>query len=125
MRDIASDFAPRVGIGPADHAATVNGAAVDLRGIKGAFWTVATGAITGAGAFSAGLQESDDNVTFTDVPAAFVTSTAPATLAAASVYELGYLGHRRWVRPRLVRASGTSIFASVTASVKPERLPAV
>lgn len=123
MRDFASNIAPRVGIAPADHAATVVGTSVDLRNISGAAWVVATGAITGAGAFGAGFQESDDNSTFTFVPAAFVTTTAPTTLAANSVYELGYTGHKRYVRPALSKTGGTSIFASVVAVVKPERLP--
>ena len=42
-------------------------------------------------------------------------SNAPATLAAASTYKLGYRGFKRYVRLALTKAGGTSIAAGAVA----------
>lgn len=85
--------------------------AVELQGFESACLVVNTGAIVGAGDFSIKLQESDDTAggTFTDVTAEHQTGDVPATLEAASVYRLGYIGVRRYVRTVVTKSSGTSI----------------
>ena len=62
------------------------------------------------------LQESDASDSgFADVPADQFTSNAPATLAAASAYKLGYIGWKRYVRLAVSKAGGTSIALGAVA----------
>jgi hypothetical protein len=98
-------------VAPAVHSGNNTATAVDLQGFESACLVVNTGAIVGAGAFGIKLQESDETAggTFTDVAAAHLTGTVPATLEANSVYRLGYIGHRRYVRSVLTKTGGTSI----------------
>lgn len=116
MRDLYSSIKTALALAPAVQSATVNGVAVDLKGSGRVAIVVATGAIDGAGVFGAKLQESDASGSgFADVTAELVDSNAPAALAAASTYRLGYRGHKRYVRLVLTRASGTSIAAGAVA----------
>lgn len=123
MRDLYSNLAAAVALVPAVQAAAVDGAAVDVRRASGVVFTVATGAIVGAGDFGAKLQESNDGVTFTDVAAKWVQSNAPATLAANSVYRLGYVGKCAYARVSLTKAGGTSIAAGAVAAIRPMDRP--
>ncbi|AWB50346.1 hypothetical protein HYN69_10610 [Gemmobacter aquarius] len=123
MRDLYSSVATRLALAPASLAATTNGLSVDLFGMKSAAVFVAVGAITGAAAFSVKLQESSDNSTWTDVPAAFVQSDAPAVLAASFSYRLGYIGGKRYIRPVFTLASGTSAIIGAVAVVEPTVRP--
>lgn len=96
-------------------ALTTNG--VDLRGFDSAIALVNTGAIAGAGDFSVKLQESDTNASdFTDVAAADLDSdiTTIATMAANSVYRIGYKGSKRYINVIYVKNSGTSIVVGCT-----------
>lgn len=114
MRDLASNLSAVATLGPAVQAATLKGAAVDLRGFDSAVLFVNTGAIAGSGLYVMSLQESDTTTDgdFTDVAAADTIGTAlPASLAADTVYELGYKGYKRYVRAVITKTSGTSIAA--------------
>lgn len=115
MRTLASNIAVKSAIAPAVQAAAADGTAIDTLGFNSVAFAVNTGAIVGSGDFGVKLTESDDNITFTDVVAAQVQSNAPATLAAASAYKLGYIGWRRYVRVALTKAGGTSIALGATA----------
>ena len=115
MRDLVSNVSPVAAIAPAVQAAAADGAAVDLAGFDSVAFFVSTGAIVGAGDFGVKVQEGDDGATFADAAAGVVTSTAPATLAAASVYKLGYVGAKRYVRLSLTKAGGTSIALGASA----------
>jgi len=116
MRDLMHRIRTVTAIEPAVQSASVNGAALDLKGaIRGVF-VVQTGAIVGAGAFGAKLQDSDDGTTFADVAdPTLVDSNAPATLGASSTYKLGYRAYKRYVRLVLTKASGTSLAAGAIA----------
>jgi hypothetical protein len=77
--------------------ADVNGTAIDLRGKRGAHFTVVAGALTGAGAYAARLQTGDNpadsananwtNVNYTLYPNAQVTNKTNAS----STFEMDYV----------------------------------
>lgn len=115
MRDLYHNLGAKQALAPAVQAATVNGEAIALAGFNAALIVLNTGAIVGAGDFSAKLQESDEAGTgYTDVAAADQLGAFPATLAANSTYRVGYIGskRKRFVRVVLTKAGGTSIAAS-------------
>ncbi|MDI4663685.1 hypothetical protein K9U40_04975 [Xanthobacter autotrophicus] len=113
MRDLVNNIGTVLAISPAVLAATVTGAALDLRGFNSAVLVVNTGAIVGAGAFTVKLQESDTDVPgdFTDVAAADLHGAYPTSLAADSVVKVGYRGFKRYLRAVITKNSGTSIAA--------------
>lgn len=116
MRDLYSNTRVVPALAPAVQAAAATGAAIDLKDVNRAEIVVITGANVGAGDFGVKLQESDTTTSgdFTDVAAPQVNSDAPATLAPASAYRLGYLGYRRYIRLALTKAGGTSIALGAT-----------
>lgn len=115
MRDMKSNIGAVQAIGPAVQAATITGAAIDLRFFNSAMLLVSTGAIVGAGDFTAKLQESDTTTSgdFTDVAAANLHGAFPASLAADSVVTVGYRGFKRYVRAVITKNGGTSIAAGI------------
>jgi hypothetical protein len=125
MRDLASNISAVPAIAPAVQSAAADGAAVDTKGFGSVAFVVNTGAVVGSGDFGVKLQDSDASGSgFTDVVADQVASTAPATLAAASSYKLGYRGFKRYVRLSLAKAGGTSIALGAVAVLgNPERAP--
>lgn len=102
---------------PAVQSATLKGSAVDLRGFRSALLVVNTGAIVSDGLYDIKLQESPttDDGDFTDVVAADLLGTLPASLAASSVYRQGYIGKMRYIRAVITKQSGTSIAAGAVA----------
>ena len=123
MRDLYSNLATIAALAPAVQGAAVNGATVDLLDMKGVVFALNTGAIVSSGDFGAKLQESDNGTDWTDVAADHVASDAPATLAAASTYRLGYSGFARYARIALTKAGGTSIAAGAVAILSPLTRP--
>jgi hypothetical protein len=116
MRDLANNLAGVPAIVPAVQAASINGAAIDLLDCNGVTFFVSTGAIVGAGDFTAKVQESDVSGSgYTDVVAGDLIGALPASLAADSVVKVGYIGNKRYVRPVLTKNGGTSIAASAVA----------
>ncbi|MFG1348602.1 hypothetical protein [Xanthobacter autotrophicus] len=113
MRDLKNNLGVVLAISPAVLAATTTGAALDLFGFNSAMLVVSTGAIVGAGDFTAKLQESDTTTSgdFTDVAAADLHGTFPASLAADSVVNIGYRGFKRYLRAVITKNGGTSIAA--------------
>ena len=113
MRDLASNIGLAATLAPADYAATTKGSAIDLQGFESAALVINTGAITGAGAYSVKLQESDTTTDgdFADVDAAHLVGALPAALEADSALKQGYVGHKRYIRAVITKASGTSIIA--------------
>ncbi|MFG1340553.1 hypothetical protein [Xanthobacter autotrophicus] len=114
MRDLKNNIGAVQAIAPAVLAATTTGAALDLLGFASATLVVNTGAIVAAGDFTAKLQESDTTISgdFTDVAAANLHGTFPASLAADSVVRVGYAGTKRYVRAVITKNGGTSLAAS-------------
>ncbi|SDY18251.1 hypothetical protein [Citreimonas salinaria] len=113
MRDIASNIGPVQAVAPQVLSAANTSAAIDLLGFNSAALVINTGAIVSAGDFTAKLQESDTTTAgdFTDVAAAHLVGTFPASLAADSVVKVGYIGHKRYVRTVITKNGGTSIAA--------------
>jgi hypothetical protein len=117
MKDLYSNVKVALALAPAVQGSATTGPGIYLRDFGGAVIAVNTGAIVGAGDFGAKLQHSDTDETgdYVDVPAGLFTSNAPATLAAASTYKLGYTGSKPWLRLALTKAGGTSIAAGASA----------
>lgn len=115
MRDLASNISAVAAVAPAVLTATNTSSAIDLKGFNSAAVIINTGAIGSSGNFTPKLQESDTTTSedFTDVAAADLVGTFPTALAAASVYRVGYIGRKRYVRTVLTLNSGTSIAAGV------------
>ena len=113
MRDLANNIGTVQAVAPAVLAATNTSAAIDLLGFESAAVIINTGAIVGAGDYTAKLQESDTTTggDFGDVAAANLVGTLPASLAADSVVKVGYIGNKRYVRTVITKNSGTSIAA--------------
>ncbi|NBZ87904.1 hypothetical protein [Stagnihabitans tardus] len=119
-RDQYSQQAVRTSVVPQAIAAAKAGTAVDLAGAKSCLILASTGAFAGAEVISVKLQEADaSGGPWSDVPAAYVQSDAPASLAASFSYRLGYLGGKRFVRPMFVWTSGTSAQVAALAVVEP------
>lgn len=100
---------------PAVHAATLKGGYVDRQGFDSAELIITTGAIAGDGLYVMSIEESDTTTDgdFDDVAAAdLLGDPLPAALEASTVYLLGYIGKKRYVRAVITKTSGTSIAAS-------------
>lgn len=111
MRSIEPNIGVTPVIAPAVFTGNNTSDAIDLLGFESACLAVQTGAIDGSGSFSVKLQESDETAggSFTDVGEEHLTGSVAAPLEAGTTYRLGYIGHRRYVRTVLTRASGTSL----------------
>lgn len=88
----------------ATHAASVTGTTVDRTNgehemFRSALILVHTGTVTD-GTHTVEVQESDDNSTWTAVADAHLEGTEPAIGSADDnkVYELGYMGYKRYLR---------------------------
>lgn len=111
-KDLYSNISQTVAVVPAVLTATNTSAGIDLAGFESAAVLINTGAIAGSGVFNVTLEESDASGSgYTEVPAAKIQGTLPTPLAASTVYKLGYLGSKRYIRTVLTLASGTSIVA--------------
>lgn len=110
-RDIAHNIGVTQVVVPQVLAATDTSAAIDTAGFESAALIVNTGAIVGAGDYTAKLQHSDTTTSgdFADVTAADLIGTFPASLAASSVVKVGYKGVKRYLRSVITKNSGTSI----------------
>lgn len=118
MKDTFHDNKAVQAIAPAVLAANTNGVSIDLKGFDSALFVINTGAIDTAGDFTVKLQESDTGTSgWTDVDAADLLGSVPATLAANAAYRIGYIGskRKRYVRAVATKAGGTSIAAGVVA----------
>lgn len=115
MRELYNDVGLVQSLIPAVIAATATGAAIDLAGYDSALVLINTGAIAGAGDYTVKLQESATTTSgdFTDVVAANLVGTFPASLAADTLYKVGYHGVKQYVRTVITKNSGTSIIAGI------------
>ncbi|MET3578216.1 hypothetical protein ABID19_001233 [Mesorhizobium robiniae] len=113
MRDLANNLGAVLALSPAVQAATIKGVAVDLLGFESAMLVVNTGAIVGAGDYTARLQESDTttDADFVDVTAPKLIGALPASLTADGAFKQGYIGTKRYIRVVVTKNSGTSIAA--------------
>ena len=128
--DIANTLTVVQSLAPASRTATGNGTGVDLRDYSAAVAIIDTGTAGGTSpSFTFELQESDDNSTFTAVANADLIGTEPVITTSndVAVYELGYLGSKRYIRVAITAVSGTSPTLLCSACVvrgKPRYAPA-
>lgn len=109
MRDLKNNLDAVLSLSPAARTASANGTGVDLKGYEAALVLVQTGTITD-GTHTIEVQESDDNSTFTAVADADLQGTEPAIGATDDdkVFEIGYLGAKRYIRVAVTVASATT-----------------
>ena len=113
MRDLHSNIGVVAAVAPATLTATDTSAAIDLLGFNSACVVINAGAVGGSGDFTPKLTECDTpGGTYTDVIATDLVGAFPATLEAATVYKVGYIGTKRFIKTVLTKNSGTNIAAS-------------
>lgn len=124
MKSLKGYDSTAVSLAPDQYTAASNGNSVDLLGYESALVVVSTGGFGGTTpAASYKVQESVDNVTFTDVADANLDGVtgngAGVPLAAASTVQVGYLGRSRYLRVILASVTGTTpIIRAVGAIVR-------
>jgi len=88
----------------AAYTTTQTGTAVDLAGYHSNMFTFSPATLTD-GVFTPKLQDSSDNVTFTDVVAA--DQVGALVVFASNVHQkVGYIGAQRYVRPVVTVTGG-------------------
>lgn len=115
MKDLHSHISPVVSLIPAVISATGTGSAIDLQGFNSAEFIVNTGAIASAGDYTVKIQHSATTTSgdFTDCASTDLLGTLPASLAADTVYRVGYKGGKRYVRHVITKNGGTSIITGI------------
>lgn len=111
--------------------ATVTGTAVDRMtdegGFRSALVVVNVGTVTD-GTHTVAVQDSPDGTTWTAVADEFLQGTEPAITSASDerVFEIGYVGHQRYLRV-VVTVSGTpatgGLYDAVILLGWPRRMP--
>lgn len=102
-----------VGKGAGLSAEETLGAGIDLQGCESASVVVALGTIAHADTTGAvTVQESDDNVTFTDVASTDLIGddvfTGLVIASSGKNRKKGYIGSKRYIRAKLVLTTGAS-----------------
>ncbi len=96
MRDLKNNIDLAPSIAPATYNADADGTGVDLKGFMAAVIAFHPGTITD-GTHAPKIQESDDDVTYTDVPADDQEGTL-SNLATDTLQRVGYKGGKRYVK---------------------------
>lgn len=115
MKDLHTHLSAVQALAPAVVAATATADPIDLQGFNSAEVVINTGAIVSAGDFTVSVEHSDTTTggDFTAVTGDDLLGTLPASLEAASVYSVGYVGGKRYIRTVTTKNSGTSIAAGI------------
>lgn len=111
-QDLYSSLSPASSIAAQTVIAPVNGTGVELSGFVGSDVLIHLGTFGGTTPTATiQIQESDDNVTFAPVAATdLIGGALPATIDttnAATLYERGYLGIKRYLRVAVTAVGGT------------------
>ena len=118
MRDLYSNITAIPALPSASRSAAATGTVIDLKDARRIVFVVNTGASSGD--FGLAIEESDTGTSGWTLASEHQTqSDAPAVLAAESVYRLGYLGWKRYVRLALSKAGGTSVQIGAVAVMSP------
>jgi hypothetical protein len=111
-RDVRLELDPQVSVAPQSIGGAVNGAGIDLQGAEAALVILNSGAATTPATVK--IQESTDNVTFTDVADSDLIGVTgnPAGVAqtASAVKKVSYIGSQRYVR--VITTAGTAALFS-------------
>lgn len=128
-KDLVNNISVATTLAPAVRTASANGAGVDLQGYEGAVVVVQTGAITD-GTHTIEVQESaDDGATdpYAAVADADLQGTEPAIGPTDDnkVYEIGYIGRKRYIRAAVTVAGATSggAYAATVVRGLPRKAP--
>lgn len=123
MRDLKNNISEATSLAPAARTASVNGTGVDLRGFDSAVCIAQVGTITD-GTHTPKLQESDDDVTYTDVAAADLIGSF-ANLASNVNQRVGYIGAKRYVRAVSTVAGATTggVYGALIVRGHPAQAP--
>lgn len=112
-RDVRPDLDPKSSIPPQAISGVVIGAGIDLSGAEAALIVVNTGAA--AAAATVKIQESADNLTFTDVADSdlngIVGNSSGFTAPASAVHRISYVGSKQFIRA--ITTSGTAALIDV------------
>lgn len=114
MKDLKNRIDTKLALIPAVHTATkADSAIIDLQGANSATLIINTGAIAGSGDYTVSLRHGDASDLSGDAAAGAsdLLGSLPASLAENSVYTVGYIGGKRYVRAVITKNSGTSIAA--------------
>lgn len=119
MRDQLREIAPSFALAPSAKTASTNGSGIDRQLGEALTFVLAVGTVTD-GTHTFKLQESSDNVTFTDVAAAdqlgaFTTVTTGGGNGGSAVQAVGYIGSQRYVR--IVQTITGATTGAVTSAV--------
>ena len=114
MKDLHSKIGVVQALAPVVVAATATSSAIDMQGFNSAVVVVNSGAIVGSGDYTVSLTECDtSDGTYTAVAAGDLIGTFPASLEAASVAKVGYIGTKRYLKTVTTKNSGTSIAVGI------------
>lgn len=126
MRELKSHLASRQSLSPQLRTATATGSSVDRAGFESVTFNIHFGAWTD-GAHAVTLEDSDDDSDFDavvsdfivgDLPTATVDAESPPGPAIANENVLvGYVGHRRYVRPVVTVSGGPGTGAFIGIDV--------
>ncbi|MCP3820070.1 hypothetical protein NLX86_18815 [Streptomyces sp. A3M-1-3] len=117
---------------PAARTASANGTGVD-RAVSGSLFqdaliVISTGTVTD-GTHTFEVQDSADNSTFAAVADAYLQGAEPAVTSSndETVYEIGYLGDKRYVRVITTVASATTggLYSAAVVLANPRVAPVV
>lgn len=99
QRDIDKEVAVANTILPALRTASVTGSTVDLLGFRTAMFVVQVGDVTD-GTYTFAFEESDDNSSWGAVAGGNLSGSATAADSTHknTLYEVGYLGSKRYIR---------------------------
>lgn len=106
LRDLKNNHLETTSIGPAAYTADADGAGVDMQGFDSLMFLFIVGTITD-GTHTPKLQESDDDITYTDVGADDIEGTL-AALASDTNQRVGYKGNKRYVKAFVTVAGATT-----------------
>lgn len=106
QKDLKNRLAFAQSVNPAAKTASASGTSSDLAGYNSLVYRWQVGTVTD-GTHTPSLEESDDDSTYTAVAAADIQGTA-AALVSNTAQTLGYLGAKRYVRPKTTVATATT-----------------
>lgn len=125
MRDLFNNVVFRTMVVSGSRVASFNSAVANIAIGRSVVVTIDVGAIAVGAEWSVKLQESDDGVTWADVPDAKLLSDVPALLTKNWAFKFGYLGNKANIRAAWTMGAAGSIQCSATAVIVPLTRPAV
>ena len=122
MRDLKNNVDAVKSIAPATYKTNQTGTGVDLRGYESALAIVYSGVLTD-GTHTPKIQESDDDVTYTDAAADDLQGTF-ANISAGSIQRVGYIGGKRYIRIFAASSGATgAIYGALIMRGLPQHAP--